>query len=157
MPVPLTFIWKDNNGKKAETRFWMPDTVTLDNVNAWPSHLETAMLLVSDARIERAEVRWNFPLSLNTTAGPNSDVSRILMLFYRNEGDPAAVSLVPSPGALPLDTVGAYRGVRLGLAAATVSGLLPDLERIADGTLTPGGTAWPGAFRVGGVTRQEEA
>lgn len=155
MPVPLTFIWKDNNGKTAETRFWMPDTVTLENVNAWPPRLEAALLSVSDGRIERAEVRWNFPLSLNTIAGPNSDVSRILMLFYRNEGEPAAISLVPSPGALPLDAVGPYRGIRLGLAAATLSGVLSDVERLAQGTLTPGGGAWPGTFRVGGVTRQE--
>lgn len=153
MPVPLTFTMVDNNGRAAEMRFWLRDTVTLENVDAWPAFLEAGLAAVSSAAIARAEVKFDFPVSLSPVAGPASDVKRYLLLFYRDDADAAAVQIVPSPGSLPLDLVGSYRAVRLGVESVQVSNLQAAMDKFAQGTLTPGGTPWPATFRVGGVTR----
>lgn len=153
MPVALIFTMGDNNGRKAEVRFWLPDVASLENIDAWPASIEAGLVAVSDARIIKAEALFTFALATNRAPAPDSDVRTFLALCYRNDNEAAAILFVPSPGPLPLDLLGAYRGVRLGVAAATVSGLLPALGKLAQGVLTPGGTSWPATFRVGGITR----
>lgn len=153
MPIALTLYLSDNNGRTAEMRFWLPDSVTPANVAPWPASIEAGLSAVSSARIDRATVKFYYPITVDRPPAPDSDVHTFVALCYRNDNEAAAILFVPSPGPLPLDLLGSYRGVRLGVAAATVSGLLPALGKLAQGVLTPGGTSWPATFRVGGITR----
>lgn len=149
----LVFTFADNNGKESTVGFWLPDTLPLSDVGVAANVLRSAMLPVTSARLLRAEYVYEFRYPDPNPAAPESDLRRRMLFFFTNESYRRSIS-VPSPAELPLDSVGAYSGIRLQRRSILLSPVLTALETIASNTVDEQGRPFPGSFSVGGITRQ---
>ena len=147
-----TLNWRDNNGRKAETRLWYSGGLSLAAVSARAIFVAGLMLELSDAELYGVELSKRYFIADPPAPLPGSDTRARLLLFYGNDTGAATLS-VPSPGALPLDLVGPYRNVRLVLDAPSLSPLLAALGSSLASAVTPRGTAWVMPLLTGGVTR----
>lgn len=152
----VTLYWRDNNGKRAESRAHYSGSLTVAAVADRALVLAAAAAAVSSAALVRMTVEYRTYIVDPPAPSLDSDAEARLLLFYGNDAGAATLS-VPSPGALPLDVVGPYRNVRLDMAAPAVSTLLADLGDSLASAVTPGGDAWPMPLLAGGVTRYGEA
>lgn len=151
LPV-ITVHWRDGNGKRGETRFFVGEVTSLPQAIARAEPIITAMAGASSATVTHYEYTRSVPFAGAIPAAAESDTRSLLLLFYGNSTG-AATLIVPSPRPLPVDLVGPYRNVRLDLDAPDLPALLSPMGSGLDSAVAPGGNAWPMPLRAGGLTR----
>lgn len=151
-PFRLTLYFRDNNGKVAEMRVWLPETLSVQGAISFANNVASAAKPLSSASLFAADITYEVEFSPVNPPAIDSDVQRRLIAVYRNEAERYAIA-IPSAGSLPYDLGGSLRAIRLGYDAAQVSGLLPALQGILAGSITPWGTPAPDDFVVAGISR----
>lgn len=147
-----TVHWRDNNGKRAETKYTPgPEDNWVGSV-AVGLNIAAALAAVSDAVIERVEFRTFIDLDTGIAAPPTSDVKRAAVFFYRN-GDNVSSLRLPSPTLLLVETSGPYAGVRITPASVALSSLLAQVAGMVAGAFDPVGRPYGPTFVVGGITQ----
>lgn len=148
----LQFWLTDPSGKEASTSFWLPDGLSLADVESVANGFRSVLLPVTNARLERATYSVDFVFTDDVTAPPEADVRRRLLVFFTNGTKVRSIS-VPSPSQLPFDTTGPYIGIRLQRSSILLSPVLTSLETIPTIVVDVDGTAFPTDFSVAGITR----
>lgn len=146
-----TLNWRDNNGRKAESRNFYSGGLSLAAVTVRAEALAAAAQAISSASLVSIELSKRLTVAGAPAPAEGSSVKVFLLLFYGNDTE-AATLLVPSPRSLPVDMVGPYRAVRLVLDGSPVPSLLAALASSLGSVLTPRGTPWPSTILAGGFT-----
>jgi len=100
LPLQASFTLSDNNGKNGLMGFWLPNALTVTEAGTYIASLETALIGLSDARVERATITLTFTQDVGYTyiAPPSSEVERKLSVrFLDATGFYGFKSEVPSP------------------------------------------------------------
>lgn len=143
--------WRDNNNKPAQQTFWLPAGLSIAAYVARANALRNAARALSNAQIEGGELVFERAVEgIETPAAAGADVRTNLVLFFR-ESHGIGSWRVPSPGQLPYDTTGEWRGIRITPAALASAGLLDQVQATAALTVTPWQTPFPSTFTVAGI------
>lgn len=151
MGPALRLLWRDNNGKEGRQQFWLPPNLSIPAYVARANNLRNASVPLSSAQIIGAELLFEGVVTgLATPAALTSDVKRALVLFFRDSNGINSWRL-PSPGQLPYDTAGEWRGIRITPAALAAAGLLDLVQAGAAQTVTRWQTPFPSTLTVAGL------
>lgn len=148
MALHAIYVFRDNSGKRARSRLVLSPDLPQATASAYALAVASALQGVSDATLESVTLRWTSGELSTPAPGPDSDVYRSLILFYRNGDDTASIT-VPSGARLLTETDGAYRGARVTRASVGMQGLLTSVDSLLLGALDPAGRPYGSLFSVG--------
>lgn len=108
----VELIFEDRNANQRSCRTNVNSVGTVADLVAFASAFGDRADAMSSGQLVGGRLTARVVPSLVTTAGPNSDVRRKLLIILKDYGQIASL-LVPSPGDLPWESNGPYAGFRI--------------------------------------------
>lgn len=150
--VKVVITFADYSGNLSTIQIYPGDDTLHTDIVAGVIRLCGKLDAVSTAEIVQAKIIYDLDEFAFGPPAINSDVFERCVLLFR-DGELWGSFSLPSVGALPFDTDGPYRGVRVTRENLVLSGMLADVESLVTNTLRPDGAPFPQTFYVGGRTR----
>lgn len=148
----VELVFKDKEDRTARTAFHLPfSTPATTAINKGIS-VANAILGASNAVFVGVKVFYKAVERNPGVAGSESDVNRMLALFYSNASGYEAI-YIPSPKGSTLEDTGPYKGIRANRLAPELLPFTSTPPVALAGTSTPEGEAFPQAFEVGGLVK----
>lgn len=148
----VVYRWVDNNNQSCEHQMRAPLALSYGGVVSLATSLASAMEAVSSARLTGFTVERLYNRPTVSPISPDADCRTDAVLLYRNGDDTSSVRL-PSPRPVLFEVSGPYAGLRITTDSALLSGLLPNIQALGEGTVDAVGRPTGTGFVVGGKLR----
>lgn len=150
MTPELNLYWQDNNGKRAEQRFYLPEGETVSQLVGRANALRNAIRSLSCAQLVGGELVFPDIIEPMGVAAPASNVLTGLVCLFEAEGVVGSLR-VPSPAALPFEQTGPWAGQRVTREALAALNLVAPIEAAIAQTVFPWINPFPTTLVVAGI------
>lgn len=153
--IPRLNLWYiDRDGNERQTGISFPSLSSVPEAISIANALADTIAPLTNARLFRAQWVITVPPTVQTQATAQTNIyERLVVLF--TDGITYASYSIPAPAALPYDTQGPLRGVRLQEGANAASDAINQLQQALSGTLLPDGSPFPTGRWVAGRTANQ--
>jgi hypothetical protein len=127
--IGLTFCDRGDNRSKMTS--YAPFSTPVADVWNFAFSLGSLAQSMSNAALEKVELRWRHTVDSPAVAPIETDLSRKILLLVTNEDDEINAMTIPSPRVELWETIGPYAGIRLDLGSAGALGLVDMLEAMS--------------------------
>jgi hypothetical protein len=111
--VKIRLIFRDRGRNEASTHLYLPFSSTVDDVFDFVNAAIPRYNAVSNALIAKVVAEYEFYYTNLSEPSPQSDNTKVLLIFYRNEQGLVERISIPSPKSDLFETSGDYAGIRI--------------------------------------------
>lgn len=146
----LVLDWLDNEGQIGRTTFRLPFITSADAAISAGNALASAISNLTLAKLKGIHVYYAWNEDATLLPDIDSDVTRLMVLFYRT-GDRYEQVSIPSGNAALTEEQGILAGVRLDATNPQVEAAITALQPLLVQLVTPEGEVFPDEYISGGI------
>jgi len=153
MAAPMQKVqmrYLDWNGNEARSTMYVPLSLSEGTLISALNTLLGFLNGITNGVIPDCSVSYTLDFVPPSEASIDSDVGRMLVLFYRNETEIEAL-YIPSPPNSLFETEGKYAGIRVDPTGPAILPYIEDAPDLFSILSTPEGTPFPTVYVVGGL------
>ena len=153
--IPRLNLWYfDRDGNERQTGVSFPSLSSVPEAIVIANAVADVIASLTTARLFRAQWVITVPPTVPTQASPQANVYERLVILFTDGISYASYSF-PAPDALPYDTDGPLRGIRLQKGQNNASDSIEALQQALSQTLLPDGSPFPIGQWVAGRTANQ--
>ena len=150
MTPELYLYWQDNNGKRSDQRFYLPEGEAVAQSVGRANAIRDALRPLSNAQLVGGELVYPDIIEPLGVAAVGSNALRHLVCLFRS-GEIVGSLRIPSPTTLPFDSSGPWAGQRVTRDALAALNLVAPLDAAVALTVFPWLDPFPATLVVASI------